>query len=60
MLLMYPDMKQKTENKWATPHCAVLHFPGDYLFLPEEKAIKSKLSIWKVVPTKKTRVNQTR
>lgn len=58
MLLMHPDVKQKAKNKWAAPHCAVLHFAGDYLFLPKEKAIKSKQPTWKDGPIKKTRVNQ--
>lgn len=57
---MYPDVKQKAKNKWAAPRCAVLHFARDYLFLPEEKAIKSKLPIWKGSHIKKTRVNQSR
>lgn len=55
MLLMYPDVKQKAKNKWAAPHCAVLHFAGDYLFLPEEKAVKSNLPIWKCGPIKKNK-----
>lgn len=59
MLLIHPDEKQKAKNKWAAPHCAVLHFARDYLLLPEEKATKSQLTIWKGGPVKETRVSQS-